>query len=62
MRIFKILEHDDLSLINTIWEEHEDSLKCISPEKSIYVSGFKINSEIILTGLRLSVDLDFVCS
>lgn len=60
MRIFKILEHNDLELVDSIWVELEDSLKCVSPSKSKYTPGFVVKSEIILEGLRLSVDLDLV--
>lgn len=51
LEIFKIIEHTDESLIETIWQKTDDTLKCIAPCRSIYLHGYTVPVAVIMDGV-----------
>lgn len=51
LEIFKIIEHNDETLIDTVWQKTNDTLKCIAPGKSIYLHGYMVPVNVIMEGV-----------
>lgn len=62
--IFKIQEHQDKTLRDSVWELTPDSkLKCIIKGNSIYLSGYVVTDEVkdeILSGIVKFIKMEIL--